>query len=74
MNEEQFGILIVDDEPSVRDSLYHWFRKDGFRVGAAESAHAALERFKTDDSDQGRAVWSRARTRRTPPTSWSVAC
>jgi DNA-binding NtrC family response regulator len=51
MNEEQFGILIVDDEPSVRDSLYHWFRKDGFRVAAAENAHVALERFKTDDWD-----------------------
>jgi len=36
-------ILIVDDEFSVRDSLYHWFRKDGFQVQAAENAAAALK-------------------------------
>jgi len=36
------SILIVDDEFSVRDSLYHWFRKDGFDVVAVESAAEAL--------------------------------
>ncbi len=36
-------ILIVDDEFSVRDSLYHWFRKDGFQVQSAENAAAALK-------------------------------
>jgi len=38
----QAGILIVDDEFSVRDSLASWFRKDGYRVGAAEDAKEAL--------------------------------
>ena len=33
-------ILIVDDEFSVRDSLYHWFRKDGYEVTAARAAEA----------------------------------
>lgn len=42
MNNERFGVLVVDDEFSVRDSLYQWFRKDGYRVGAAEHAAAAL--------------------------------
>jgi DNA-binding NtrC family response regulator len=36
-------ILIVDDEFSVRDSLYHWFRKDGYEVTAAKSAAEAVE-------------------------------
>jgi DNA-binding NtrC family response regulator len=35
--------LIVDDEYSVRDSLFSWFRKDGFEVTAAESAAEALK-------------------------------
>ena len=27
---EKFSILIVDDEVSVRDSLYNWFIEDGY--------------------------------------------
>ncbi len=38
-------ILIVDDEPSVRDSLSHWFRDDGYEVAAAEGAADALTRL-----------------------------
>jgi len=34
-------ILIVDDEFSVRDSLDHWFRKDGYEVQTAADAAAA---------------------------------
>jgi len=37
------NILIVDDEFSVRDSLYHWFRKDGFQAQTAENAAEALK-------------------------------
>jgi len=43
--------LIVDDEFSVRDSLYHWFRKDGFRVAAADCAAAALSELSKSDFD-----------------------
>ncbi|HEX9161551.1 MAG TPA: sigma-54 dependent transcriptional regulator [Thermoanaerobaculia bacterium] len=39
------SILIVDDEPSVRDSLSHWFRDDGYDVGTAEGANDALTRL-----------------------------
>jgi two-component system, NtrC family, response regulator HydG len=39
------SILIVDDEPSVRDSLSRWFRDDGFEVGIAEGANDALTRM-----------------------------
>ncbi|MBI4953334.1 MAG: sigma-54-dependent Fis family transcriptional regulator [Myxococcales bacterium] len=48
---EQYGILVVDDELSVRDSLYHWFKKDGFRVAQAESAAAALHKFQEQPWD-----------------------
>ncbi|NJD10531.1 MAG: sigma-54-dependent Fis family transcriptional regulator [Gemmatimonadetes bacterium] len=34
--------LIVDDEYSVRDSLEHWFRKDGHKVQVAANAGEAL--------------------------------
>ncbi len=39
------SILIVDDEPSVRDSLNRWFRDDGYEVGVAEGANDALTRL-----------------------------
>jgi len=37
------NILIVDDEFSVRDSLFNWFRKDGYDVTTAENATEALK-------------------------------
>jgi DNA-binding NtrC family response regulator len=38
----RISILIVDDEESVRDSLYNWFIDDGYRVECAENAKQAL--------------------------------
>ncbi len=35
-------ILIVDDEPVVRESLGKWFREEGYAVATAESATEAL--------------------------------
>jgi len=43
MATQSGSILVVDDEFSVRDSLYNWFRKDGFEVLAAENATEALK-------------------------------
>jgi len=37
------GVLIVDDEYSVRDSLTEWFRKDGYRVEGASDGKQALQ-------------------------------
>jgi DNA-binding NtrC family response regulator len=37
------GILVVDDEFSVRDSLAEWFKKDGYRAGSAKDAKEALQ-------------------------------
>ncbi len=42
---ERGRILIIDDEPSVRDSLSRWFRDDGYEVGVAEGANDALTRL-----------------------------
>jgi DNA-binding NtrC family response regulator len=39
---ENISILIVDDEASVRDSLYGWFIEDGYAVECAENAKTAL--------------------------------
>ena len=39
---KKISILIVDDEISVRDSLYNWFIEDGYHVACAENAKTAL--------------------------------
>jgi DNA-binding NtrC family response regulator len=37
------SILIVDDEPGIRESLGAVLRDEGYRVEALESAEAALD-------------------------------
>jgi DNA-binding NtrC family response regulator len=51
MTPPQASILIVDDEFSVRDSLMHWFRKDGFRVDTAANATLALHALEQGPFD-----------------------
>ena len=46
MNKNDVGIMIVDDELIVRDSLTKWFREDGYRVEAAENAATALKKLQ----------------------------
>lgn len=46
MKHSDIGILVVDDELIVRESLTKWFREDGFRVEPAESAAAALKKLQ----------------------------
>ena len=48
---KKITILIVDDEESVRDSLYNWFIEDGFRVESAENAKKALTMLESDQFD-----------------------
>ena len=48
---KKISILIVDDEESVRDSLYNWFLEDGFRVECAENANKALTILESDQFD-----------------------
>jgi len=46
MENEDVGILVVDDELVVRDSLYNWFREDGYEVDTAEDAKEALKKLQ----------------------------
>lgn len=46
MNKSNIGILVVDDELIVRESLTKWFREDGYRVDAAENAATALKKLQ----------------------------
>lgn len=48
---KKISILIVDDEESVRDSLFNWFIEDGFRVECAENARKALSMLESDNFD-----------------------
>ena len=47
----KISILIVDDEESVRDSLYNWFIEDGYHVECAESAMTALKFLESENFD-----------------------
>ncbi|MEK7408104.1 MAG: sigma-54 dependent transcriptional regulator [Acidobacteriota bacterium] len=51
MIQEKSSILIVDDEPVVRDSLVHWFTEEGHQVDAAASAADALARLSAHETD-----------------------
>jgi DNA-binding response OmpR family regulator len=44
-------ILVVEDEPILRDTLVEALETDGFRVTAAGDGRVALERFRTDHPD-----------------------
>jgi len=46
METKNTSILIVDDEQAIRDSLYNWFKVDGFQVDTAEDAKVALGKLK----------------------------
>ncbi len=41
-------ILIVDDELVVRESLYHWFSREGYHTQAAKSGQQALEMLEQE--------------------------
>jgi DNA-binding NtrC family response regulator len=47
MNNGNVGILVVDDELIVRDSLTKWFREDGYRVESAANAAEALKKLQS---------------------------
>ncbi len=46
MKPSDIGILIVDDEASVRDALHKWFEFDGYRVDSAADAQIALQKLQ----------------------------
>jgi DNA-binding NtrC family response regulator len=48
---KKISILIVDDEDSVRDSLFNWFIEDGYHVECAENAKKALSMLENEGFD-----------------------
>ncbi len=51
MKPEEIGIMIVDDESSVRESLAQWFRIDGYRVDMAPDGASALQKLQENPWD-----------------------
>ncbi|MFB6317817.1 sigma-54-dependent transcriptional regulator [Saccharicrinis sp. FJH54] len=49
--DQKISILIVDDEESVRDSLYNWFIEDGYEVACAPDARNALSILESHPYD-----------------------
>lgn len=45
------SMLIVDDEESLRDSLYNWFIEDGYEVDSAANAKEALTKIEARKFD-----------------------
>lgn len=43
--------MVVDDELIVRESLYHWFRKNGYTVDMAASGEEALNKLTSNYFD-----------------------
>jgi DNA-binding NtrC family response regulator len=43
------SVLIVDDEPIVRESIRDWLVDAGYQVATAESGEKALEMIKKED-------------------------
>jgi len=46
MMNKKITLLIVDDEPIVRESFLHWFERLGYMVETAASGFEALEKLK----------------------------
>ena len=44
--DKKFSIMIVDDEPIVRESFRHWFQRLGYRVETAASGFEALDKLE----------------------------
>jgi DNA-binding NtrC family response regulator len=51
MNKQDVSILVVDDEFSVRDSLYNWFKTEGYGADTAENGMEALRKLQEKPSD-----------------------
>jgi len=46
---EENSVLVVDDEPIVRESIRDWLKDAGYQVATAESGEEALELIKKQD-------------------------
>ena len=62
-------ILVVDDEPTLREMLVETLEADGFRVVEAADGREALTRFRADRPD----LVGRQETGLDPAPDWSSA-
>lgn len=46
---QKHAVLVVDDEPIVRESISDWLQDAGYRVVTAESGEQALEMIQNQD-------------------------
>jgi len=46
---KKIRILVVDDEPAVREAMTDWLREDGYEVAAAASGFEAVEKVEEQD-------------------------
>ncbi len=49
--KQKVSVLIVDDELIVRESLFHWFKKEGYTADTAPSGEVALEMLENESFD-----------------------
>jgi two-component system response regulator AtoC len=47
--KEEVKILVVDDEPGMRDSISEWLKEDGYQVFAVESGRKAIRKVKEEN-------------------------
>lgn len=47
----KISVLIVDDELIVRESLFHWFKREGYEADTAQSGEAALGMLERQSFD-----------------------
>ena len=50
-NNGKIKLLLVDDEPLIRESLYEILRMEGYSVQTAETGEAALELMQAIPAD-----------------------
>ncbi len=48
---DQIRVLVLDDEPSIRESLSEYLRDFGFDVQSAETAEEALQMMQAEQPD-----------------------
>lgn len=49
--DRQYSLLIVDDEPGIRDNFSKFFAKRGFDVDTAENGLDGLQKLRSDEFD-----------------------
>ncbi|MAS34883.1 MAG: DNA-binding response regulator [Anaerolineaceae bacterium] len=49
--KQQYTILVVDDEPTIREVVRRYLERDGYRVQEAADGDTALDRLRTQPPD-----------------------